>query len=136
MVNAIAFGAGLSKQLELNTGGVWMRIVHAAIIRNLTRILLRLDDLERSSYRAVRRRRKAVSGASRNEIVETIGDRLKVRISAAPEAGKANTAICKLIASAIGVKVKQVSIDSGQTSPEKIVRISGAVLADVVRELR
>ena len=79
---------------------------------------------------------KAVPGASRNEIVGTIGDRLKVRISAAPEAGKANTAICKLIASAIGVKVKQVSIDSGQTHPEKIVRISDAVLADVVRELR
>ncbi len=78
---------------------------------------------------------KAVPGASRNETAGIIGDRLKVRISVAAEAGKANKAICKLISSAIGVKLRQVSIDSGQTNPEKIVRISGAVLADVISEL-
>ncbi len=78
---------------------------------------------------------KAVPGASRNEIVGTIGDRLKVRINAAPESGKANNAICKLIASALGAKVKQVNIDSGQTNPKKIVRISGALPADVMSGL-
>lgn len=78
---------------------------------------------------------KAVPGASRNEIAGIIGDRLKVRISAAAEAGKANKAICKLIASAIGVKQKQVSIESGQANPQKIVRISGAELDDVISEL-
>ena len=78
---------------------------------------------------------KAVPGASRNEIAGVVGDRLKVRISAAAEAGKANKAICKLISSAIGVKLKRVSIDSGQTNPEKIVRISSAVLGDVMSEL-
>jgi len=74
---------------------------------------------------------KAVPGASRDGIAGIIGDRLKVRISAAPEAGKANKAICKLIASVLGVKTKQVSIDSGQTNPEKIVRINGVVRSDV-----
>ena len=69
---------------------------------------------------------KAVPGASRDEITGVIGDRLKVRISAPPEAGKANKAICKLIANALKVKVKQVSIESGKTNPEKIVRISCA----------
>ncbi len=78
---------------------------------------------------------KAVPGASRSEIAGIVGDRLKVRISAPAEAGKANKAICKLISSAIGVKLKQVSIDSGQTNPEKIVRIGGAVLIDVMSEL-
>ena len=78
---------------------------------------------------------KAVPGASRNEIAGVVGDRLKVRISAAAEAGKANKAICKLISSAIGVKLRPVSIDSGQTNPEKIVRISSAVLGDVMSEL-
>ena len=78
---------------------------------------------------------KAVPGASRDEIAGIIGDRLKVRVRAAPEAGKANKAICKLIASALGAKVKQVQIDSGQTNPEKIVRISGAVRGDVVCQL-
>ena len=78
---------------------------------------------------------KAVPGASRDETVSLIGDRLKVRISAAPEAGKANMAICKLIASVLGVKIKQVSIDSGQTHSEKIVRVSGAARSDVSRKL-
>ncbi len=68
---------------------------------------------------------KAVPGASCDEIAGVIGDRLKVRISAAPEAGKANKAICKLIAKATKVKANQVSIESGQTNPEKIVRITG-----------
>ena len=78
---------------------------------------------------------KAVPGASRNEIVGIIGDRLKIRISAAAEAGQANNAICKLLASAIGVRVKQVSIESGQANPQKIIRISDAVLIDVMSEL-
>ena len=78
---------------------------------------------------------KAVPGASRDEIAGTIGDRLKIRISAAAEAGKANKAICKLLASTIGMKAKQVSIDSGQTNPEKIVRIRNAVLANLLSEL-
>ena len=69
---------------------------------------------------------KAVPGASRDEITGVIGDRLKVRISAPPEAGKANKAICKLIAKSLKVKANQVSIESGQTNPEKIVRISCA----------
>ena len=78
---------------------------------------------------------KAVPGASRDEIAGVIGDRLKVRISAAPEAGKANKAICKLLASALGVKVKQVNIESGQTNPEKTVRIRNAQLADLASKL-
>lgn len=78
---------------------------------------------------------KAVSGASRNEIAGLIGDRLKVRISAAPEAGKANKAICKLIAEALKVKVNQVEIDSGQTNPQKIVRITKADIKAIKRGL-
>ena len=78
---------------------------------------------------------KAVPGASRNEIAGVVGDRLKIRISAAPEGGKANKAICKLLASSLGVKANQISIERGETCLAKIVRISGAVLGDVMSEL-
>ena len=78
---------------------------------------------------------KAVPGASRDEIAGVVGDRLKIRISAPPEGGKANKAICKLLASSLGVKPNQISIERGETSPAKIVRISGAVLDDVISEL-
>jgi uncharacterized protein (TIGR00251 family) len=79
---------------------------------------------------------KAVPGASRNQIAGPVGERLKVRISAPPEGGKANKAICRLIAKALGAKAKDVTIESGRTSPEKTVRIAGAGAADVAARLR
>jgi len=69
---------------------------------------------------------KAVPGASRDQIAGLLGDRIKVRIAAAPEAGKANKAICRLIADALGVKPASVTIELGHTSPEKVVRVADA----------
>lgn len=69
---------------------------------------------------------KAVPGASRDEVAGVLGDRLKVRVTAPPEGGKANKAICAAIAGALDIKAKQVEIVSGHTSPEKSVRITGA----------
>ena len=78
---------------------------------------------------------KAVPGASRDQIAGVIGDRLKVRISAPPEDGKANKAICKLLAKALGVRNAQVSIESGATNPQKIIRIAGVTTNDLCRHL-
>ena len=69
---------------------------------------------------------KAVPGASRDEIAGMLGDRLKVRISAPAEGGKANQAICALIAKRLGLRKNQVAIESGHTSAEKVLRVSGA----------
>lgn len=69
---------------------------------------------------------KAVPGARRDEIVGMLGDRLKVRVSAPPEGGRANAAIRALIADALGVKARQIAIISGQASAEKVVRVAGA----------
>ena len=69
---------------------------------------------------------KAVPGARRDEIAGMLGDRLKVRVSAPPEGGRANEAICALIASALGIKPRQVEIVSGHAVPEKVVRVVGA----------
>lgn len=74
---------------------------------------------------------KAVPGASRDEIAGLVGERLKVRISAAAEGGKANKAICAVIARALKCKPRQVAIESGQTNPEKIVRITAMGLSAV-----
>ena len=67
---------------------------------------------------------KVVPGASRSQIAGVLGDRLKIRIAAAPEQGKANQAICELIARQLKIKSSQITIESGHTSPEKIVRIA------------
>ena len=67
---------------------------------------------------------KAVPGASRDAIAGILGDRLKVRISAAPEDGKANKAICVLIARSLGIKLAMVQIHSGHTNTGKTVLIN------------
>ena len=74
---------------------------------------------------------KAVPGASRDSIAGLLGDRLKVRISAPPEGGKANKAICKLVAKALGIKPAQVVLHAGQTNPEKTIRIDGCSIEDI-----
>ena len=83
---------------------------------------------------AVRLAVKAVPGAKRDEIAGRLGDRLKVRISAPPEGGRANDAICALLASALGVRPRDVRIATGHGRAEKIVEIDG-VSEDAVRRL-
>lgn len=68
---------------------------------------------------------KVVPGSSREAIAGPLGDRLKVRVSAPPEAGAANEAVCRLIAEALGVRARDVRITAGQTRPEKTLEIDG-----------
>jgi hypothetical protein len=78
---------------------------------------------------------KAVPGARRDEIVGPLGERLKVRVSAPPEGGKANRAICELLAGALGVKPREVTIVRGQSSPEKSLRVEGIDATEAARRL-
>ena len=73
---------------------------------------------------SIKIRLKAVPGASRDSIAGVLGDRLKVRISAPPEGGKANKAICKLFAKALGIKPANIEIIAGHTNPEKTIQIT------------
>jgi uncharacterized protein (TIGR00251 family) len=83
---------------------------------------------------AVRLSIKAVPGARRDEIVGPLGDRLKVRVSAPPEGGRANDAICALVAGALGVRHGDVRVVAGHTRAEKTLEIDG-VSAAAVRAL-
>lgn len=68
---------------------------------------------------------KVVPGAKRDAVAGRLGDRLKVRVAAAPEDGKANRAVCALLAAELGVRERDVEICKGPTSPEKTARIRG-----------
>lgn len=76
-------------------------------------------------------RLKAVPGAKRDEIAGRLGDRLKVRISAPPEGGKANKAICAPLARELGLRERDVEVVQGGSSPEKTVRIAVAGAASI-----
>jgi uncharacterized protein len=68
--------------------------------------------------RAVPRSRTAeVSDVMANDI-------LKVRVTAAPEKGRANQEICALLAEYLGVPKRSVEVIHGHTSPQKRVRIT------------
>lgn len=79
---------------------------------------------------------KAVPGSRKTQIVGPLGDRLKVKVAAPPEDGKANAAICELLADALGLRAKQVTVVQGHTHPEKTVRVEGLSAAAVRASLK
>ena len=76
---------------------------------------------------------KVVPGSSRDRVVGVLGDSLKIATSAAPEKGKANAAVAKILAEALGVDSRRVELVSGPTSPRKEFLVQGAS-AQGVRE--
>jgi uncharacterized protein (TIGR00251 family) len=61
--------------------------------------------------------------ASRDEIMESTGDRLKIRLTAPPVDGEANAHLIRLLARLFKVPKSQVTIVAGQTAREKRVAI-------------
>ena len=60
---------------------------------------------------------KVVPGSSRDRIVGVLGGSLKVATSAAAEKGKANAAVAKLLARALGVDARSVELISSPSNP-------------------
>lgn len=78
---------------------------------------------------------KVVPGASRSRIAGPHGDALKVQVAAPPERGRANEAVCDLLAEALGVPRRAVSVVRGETSPVKTIRVDGLAPGEVERRL-
>jgi len=69
--------------------------------------------------------------AGYNEWRKAIG----CRVTAPAAEGRANKAVVRLIAAALGVPASSVSIVSGQTSAQKRIRIEGLETAEVLSRL-
>jgi uncharacterized protein len=67
---------------------------------------------------------KAIPNAPRHEIVGWLGDTLKVKIHAPPVEGRANAALCEFIAEVLDVPRRNVTVLHGDTSRQKLVRIT------------
>lgn len=74
--------------------------------------------------------------ASRNAIVGEMGDALKIALSAPPVEGKANEACIEFVANLLKVPRSSVTIASGETSRNKVVRIAGMRASEVEQRLR
>ena len=82
---------------------------------------------------------KAVPGASKTEFAGLKDRRLRVRIAAAPERGRANEALCAFIAKALGCGRREVSLAAGEKSPLKTLAIPvlhRAKLEELLRTLK
>jgi uncharacterized protein YggU (UPF0235/DUF167 family) len=60
---------------------------------------------------------------------------LRLRVTAAPVAGAANTAVARLLAKALGVPPSSISVVSGLQGRTKIVEIAGLGYAEIQRRL-
>lgn len=69
--------------------------------------------------------------ASRNEVVGWVGDKLKIKVAAAPEGGRANDALVAFVAEQLGVPRRNVRVATGHTSSSKILEIDGVRQADL-----
>ena len=74
---------------------------------------------------------RVIPGASASTVAGWLGGRLKVRVSAPPERGKANAAVIKLLAAELHLEKKALSIASGSTSQNKVVEIQGVTMQDI-----
>jgi uncharacterized protein len=74
--------------------------------------------------------------AATNEIVGVRDGVLWARVTAAPERGRANAALCRLLAKRVGVGVRDVSVARGLASRTKVVRVNGMTRADLLGTLR
>jgi uncharacterized protein (TIGR00251 family) len=74
-------------------------------------------------------------GARRDEIVGWRGDTLRVRVRAAPEKGRANEAVATLIAAALAVPARTVTVEHGHTSREKVLLVEGVSEDEITRRL-
>jgi uncharacterized protein (TIGR00251 family) len=73
--------------------------------------------------------------ARRDEIVGERGGSLLVRVTAPPVEGKANAAVCKLLAKRLGLAPGKVAVVRGASSRDKVVEIDGIEAAELRRRL-
>lgn len=62
---------------------------------------------------------------SRDELAGIRDGVLQAKVTAPPVDGKANRALCKLIAKRLGVAPSRVSVARGEKSRDKVVQIDG-----------
>jgi uncharacterized protein (TIGR00251 family) len=84
---------------------------------------------------ATRLRLRVAPGSGRAGIVGRYADGWKVRVTAPPEDGRANEAVVRLVADALSVPRKAVTLVSGHSGRDKIVSLEGVGPAQIERRL-
>jgi uncharacterized protein (TIGR00251 family) len=83
----------------------------------------------------MRVRLRVSPGSGRAEIVGRHGDAWKVRVTAAPEHGRANDAVVRLMADTLSLPLSAVTIVSGHGARDKIIELTGVGPGVIERRL-
>lgn len=78
---------------------------------------------------------KLIPRSSRNEIIGKENDGIKIKLTAPPVDGRANTALVQFLANELGVPKRDIEIVSGERSRKKSIRINGISTEKVKRIL-
>ena len=73
--------------------------------------------------------------ASKSGVTGELDGALKIRLASPPVEGEANEELIRLLAKLFGLPRQQVALISGQTSKNKLVRVSGISVEGVQRIL-
>jgi uncharacterized protein (TIGR00251 family) len=84
----------------------------------------KLDFSPEDGGKSVRLRLRVSAGASRRRVLGVHGGALKLSVKAPPEKGKANKDVVSLVAETFGLAPSDVEILSGETSPDKVVKLA------------
>jgi uncharacterized protein (TIGR00251 family) len=76
-------------------------------------------------------RLKVTPSASSDAVVGWQGDVLRVHVRAPAQRGKANDAVLRLLAAALGVERRGLRIVRGETSRQKVVSVDGLDEAEI-----
>jgi uncharacterized protein (TIGR00251 family) len=84
---------------------------------------------------STRLRLRVAPGAARAGVVGRHGEAWKVRVSAPPEAGRANDAVIELLAETLALPRASVTLVSGHGARDKIVELAGLDAGEIDRRL-
>ena len=84
----------------------------------------------------VRLKVRAAPGSKVERIVGAHGDALKIAVQAPAERGRANDRLLALLAAALSLPARAVTLVAGATARDKVVHIAGLSAAEVLARLR
>ena len=96
------------------------------------KLMLKISEIENGVRIGVLVKPKS----SRNALLGFHNGALKISVTAAPEKGKANKAVINLLSKVLHIPKNAISIESGETSPNKRISITGITSVKLLEILR